>query len=318
MPSWDVLLNMFNKEMAKDPPNVNWLPEQLIRYLGGISNFYEGATVIFYASAFLQKPDNKLVSITREDINGFMNALCGTPTDKGLALILHTPGGETSAVESIVEYLHAKFPNIIVIVPYLAMSGGAMISLASDRLILGKQSQLGPIDPQISLGGQYYSARAIKEEFDKAKKDIESNLNLAHLWAPILQNMSPSLVSVTDKALEYSQELVESWLCKRGLIGINDKEKKATEIAEYFNAEETKHGHGQIHDHGQRIGTEKLLELGVNVELLEENQDLQDQVLTAYHLMTLVFERSNSIKFILDNRGKMWNKDALPIQQQPQ
>ena len=243
-----------------------------------------------------------------------MNALSGTPTDKGLILILHTPGGETNAVESIVEYLHAKFLHIIVIVPYLAMSGGAMISLASDHLILGKQSQLGPIDPQLSLGSEQYSARAIKEEFDKAKTDIESNLHLAHLWAPILQNMPPALVSVAEKALTYSQELVENWLCKRTLIGISEEEKrdKAVGIAEYFNAEEKT----QIHDHGQRIGVEKLVNLGINVELLEENQDLQDNVLTAYHLMTLVFEHSNSIKFIIDNKGGMWNKDVFPPQQQ--
>ena len=321
MPSWSTLLSQFQKEMAKKPPNLSWLPKQMIDYLEHISDFYKKAAVIYYASGFLQKPDNKAVSITREDLNGFMNALCDTPTDKGLILILHTPGGETGAAESIVEYLHAKFPHITVIVPYLAMSAGAMISLASDHLILGKQSQLGPIDPQIHLGGQYYSARAIKEEFDKAKKDIESNLNLAHLWAPILQNMGPALVSISGKALIYSQELVKNWLCKRRLIGIEDAEKreeKAIEIAEYFNAEEQPQDRGRIHDHGQRIGIEKLQKLDINVEVLEENQALQDYVLTVYHLMTLVFEHTNSIKFILDNKGKMWNKDALPAQQQPQ
>ena len=44
-----------------------------------------------------------------------------------MAPALHTPGGDPNAVESIVEYLHAKFSRIEVIVPYLAMSGGATI-----------------------------------------------------------------------------------------------------------------------------------------------------------------------------------------------
>ena len=120
-----------------------------------------------------------------------MNALHEAPTDKGLSLIIHTPGGDANAVESIVEYLHAKFEYIEVIVPYLAMSGGSMISLASDKLIMGRQSQLGPIDPQFQIGNTYYSARAIAEGFLQAKADITRDTSLAHLWAPILQNMGP-------------------------------------------------------------------------------------------------------------------------------
>ncbi|MCY4155966.1 MAG: hypothetical protein OXF66_00785 [Gammaproteobacteria bacterium] len=70
-------------------------------------------------------------------------------------------------------------------VPFLAMSGGAMISLASDVITLGRQSQLGPIDPQLLVGNQWRSARAIQEAFMQAKTDIEKNTNLAHLWAPM-------------------------------------------------------------------------------------------------------------------------------------
>ena len=182
-----------------------------------------------------------------------MNALAETPTDKGLVLILHTPGGDPNAVESIVEYLHAKFDRIDVVVPYLAMSGGAMISLASDLLILGKQSQLGPIDPQFRIDNKFHSARAIQEGFKKARADIEKDTKLAHLWAPILQNMGPSLVLEADKALAYSKELVVNWLNNRMLKGIEDEEErkeKADIIAAYFNAENIP-SHGQVHVHGQ-------------------------------------------------------------------
>lgn len=157
-----------------------------------ISKIRKTSTVIFYASAFLQKPNNSS-SIAREDINGFMNALYKVKTQSSLTLILHTPGGDLNAVESIVDYLHSKFDYIEVIVPYLAMSGGAMISLASNLLVLGRQSQLGPIDPQLNIGTSIHSARAILEGFNKAKADIENNIKLAHLWAPILQSMGGGL-----------------------------------------------------------------------------------------------------------------------------
>ena len=313
MPSWSELLQELQAQ--KDP---NWADRKLQVYLDAISKRRGNATVIFYASAFLQRVSDK-ASITREDINGFMNALYEAPTDRGLVLILHTPGGDPNAVESIVEYLHAKFDRIEVVVPYLAMSGGAMISLAGDLLLLGKQSQLGPIDPQFLIDNEVYSARAIQEGFGRAREDIEKDIRLAHLWAPILQNMGPSLVLEADKHLKYSQELVANWLYERMLRGTTNEEERrarAATIAAYFNAESTG-DHGQVHVHGQRIGAAKLDELGLRLEFLEDDQSLQDDVLTAYHLMTLIFEKSNSFKFIASDKGKMWVKQELqPVPEQ--
>ena len=309
MPSWSELLVSLNNQ--KDP---NWLDKKLYEYLDAISGRRGDSTVIFYASAFLQKT-NEGVSITREDINGFMNALHKASTDKGLTLILHTPGGDPNAVESIVEYLHAKFSKIEVFVPYLAMSGGAMISLASDLLVLGRQSQLGPIDPQFRFEDRVHSARAIQEGFARARDDIKEDTRLAHLWAPILQNMGPALVLDAEKALAYSKELVVGWLNKRMLKdqrNESERKKQAETIAAYFNAEKTRE-HGQIHTHGQRIGADQLKRLGVNLQLLEDDQGLQGDVLAAYHLMTLIFETTTSLKFIASNQKRMWVKRERQI-----
>lgn len=314
MSSWSDLLA--EQHVQNSPRDPKWLDRTIQEQLGEISKLRKPDTVIFYASSFLQKPGIGDSIITREDINGFMNALYGAPVDNGLTLILHTPGGDPNAVESIVEYLHSKFDYIEVVVPYLAMSGGAMISLASDLLVLGKQSQLGPFDPQMPLGNKTHSAIAIQEGFKQAKKDIESNLELAHLWAPILQNMGPSLVVEAAKALSYSKELVKNWLNKRRMFHTRSQKEKAAiidKVTTYFNAEQT--NIGSIHVHGQRIGIQKLQELGITVEVLENTQDLQNAVLTSYHLMTLSFETSSSVKFIVSNHGKIWSKhkQMLPV-----
>ena len=127
--------------------------------------------------------------------------------------------------------------------------------------------------------------------------------------------MGPSLVLEAEKALSYSKELVVNWLNKRMLKNIRDKQKRrriAGDIAAYFNAEDTP-PYGKVHVHGQRIGKEKLKELKVRLESLEDNQDLQNNVLTAYHLMTLVFESGPSLKFIASNSGKMWVKSEQQI-----
>ena len=308
MPSWSELVSEFQNHQNEP----GWLDKRLAERLSSISERRDGACVILYASAFLQKPGGE-VSITREDMNGFMNALYEASTEQGLVLILHTPGGDPNAVESIVEYLHSKFHRVETVVPYLAMSGGAMMSLASDLLILGNQSQLGPTDPQIQIGNAgSYSARAIQEGFSKAREDIERDIKLAHLWAPILQNMGPSLALESENALSYSKELVTKWLRKRSLIG-DGADNEAETIAAYFNAEPSTE-HDQVYVHGQRIGTEKLAELGLNIEYLEDDQNLQDDVLTAYHLMTLIFETGPSVKFIASDKGKMWVKMQLQSQ----
>lgn len=313
MASWSELLEQVQAQDRADAGK--WLEDKLKRHLGRISKIRKGTAVIYYASAFLQKVDN-LTAISREDMNGFMNALYQTKTEKGLTLILHTPGGDPNAVESIVEYLHSKFNYIEVIVPYLAMSGGAMICLSSDHLILGRQSQLGPIDPQFSIGNKSHSARAIKEGFNKAREDIKTDIKLAHLWAPILQNMGPSLVLEADKALSYSEELVKKWLGRRMFKEIeneDDRAKNAERTAEYFNAQQI-NDTDKIHVHGQRIDSTKLKKLGINFEPLEEKQTLQNEVLTAYHLMTLIFEMSPSLKFIVTNDGKKWIKQERIVQ----
>ena len=141
MPSWSELVFEFQEHQESSNQEENWVEKRLYSQLCQISRYYN-SSVFIYASAFLQKPHEAQTSITHEDVNGFMNAVHGADTENGLTLILHTPGGDTGAVESIVEYLHSKFKRMNVIIPYLAMSGGAMISLSADSIILGRQSQL--------------------------------------------------------------------------------------------------------------------------------------------------------------------------------
>ncbi|MGH2459078.1 MAG: SDH family Clp fold serine proteinase, partial [Chloroflexota bacterium] len=81
--------------------------------------------VIAYYSGFLSKPGVSDLGITDEDKNGFMMAVHKIDRNKGLDLILHTPGGNIAATQSIVNYLHKMFGNDIrAIIPQIAMSAG--------------------------------------------------------------------------------------------------------------------------------------------------------------------------------------------------
>ena len=302
MPSWNELINEFDKQPTE------YLRSKIQSSLQEISNIRGERNVLFYASSFLQKNDlpPAFIQITHEDINGVMSTIHQMDWDKGLTLLLHTPGGVTNAAESIVEYLHTKFSYIEVIVPTYAMSAGTMISLSSNLIILGRQSQLGPIDPQMPVSGRYVSAQSIVDQFEKAKNEISNNPSLANVWYPILQTIGPALLQEAQNALDYSEKIVGEWLEKRMFSGDHDKEKKSKDVAHFFRD-------AAVHlSHGSRIDRERAKAQGVKIEDLENNQDLQEAVLTAYHLMTIAFEKSAAAKVIESHHDRRWVKNYIP------
>ena len=102
-----------------------------------------GRNVIVYYSDWLQSPNNAGSGIDDSDKSAFMTVVHGLDRTKGLDLLLHTPGGEMAATESLVEYLRAMFgTDIRAVVPQIAMSAGTMIACACREILMGKHSNL--------------------------------------------------------------------------------------------------------------------------------------------------------------------------------
>jgi len=305
MPSWKELTDELERQ-PNDMAKTQWLRDYQRRMLSSISTMRENRNVIFYASAFLTKPSlpPPNLQLTHEELNGFMTCMHGMDWSKGLTLIMHTPGGLINAAETIVGYLHSKFEKIETIVPTFAMSAGTMVCLASDKIIMGRQSQLGPIDPQMNLGGRTVSARAVVDQFERAREELSNDLNQAHLWAPVLQSLGPSVLQEAQNALDFGERLVRSWLETRMFNGRADAGQLAASTAGYFNQ-------ASFHlSHGKRIDREEARSQNVVIENLEDNQEFQDLVLTAYHLTTIVFEKSPASKIIAsNNHDNMWIKN---------
>jgi membrane-bound ClpP family serine protease len=306
MGAWTQLLNQF--EAVPPEQRSAWLLAEFRNALNEVSRLRGDRNVLFYASSFLQKPQApaQLTQITPEELNAFMACMYGMQWDRQLTLILHTPGGVTNAAETIVEYLHSKFSDVEVIVPAFAMSAGTMISLSASRIVMGRQSQLGPIDPQMPIGGKYVSARAIVDQFDKAKQEITGNRLMAHAWAPILSTLGPALLVEAGNALEYGERMVSRWLARRMFNGQANATAMADAVAKHFNDA------GTHKSHGRRIGRDEVREQGVVVEELEASQDLQEAVLTAYHLVTILFEQTSAAKMLYSNHGQLWLKNLPP------
>src|SRR6516164_9619630 len=87
--------------------------------------------------------------IDLEDAQTIITAIKDTPDDMPIDLVLHTPGGLVLAAMQIARAVEAHKAKVTVFVPVYAMSGGTLIALAADEIVLGEFSVLGPIDPQI-------------------------------------------------------------------------------------------------------------------------------------------------------------------------
>jgi ClpP class serine protease len=141
MPDWNQILNEI-----KEAGSVYDIARR--KYLKRLYDL-TGRNVIIYYSGWLQKRNLEGVEVNDADKNGFMTVIHDLDRSKGLDLLLHTPGGETAATESLVDYLRAMFgSDIRAFVPQLALSAGTMIACACKEIFMGKQSSLGPIDPQ--------------------------------------------------------------------------------------------------------------------------------------------------------------------------
>lgn len=311
MPSWNELLDLVDN-LADDDKRAHWLTDSMTNALARIGGLRAtgGAAprnVILYASAFLQKPSVPPVvtMITPEDINGLMSVVYGMDCSRGLTLILHTPGGVTTAAESLVAYLRSKFDDVEAIVPALAMSAGTMISLSADRIVMGRQSQLGPIDPQMSTGGgRSVSAGAVVELFQRARTDVLANTDAAHVWAPVVQSMGPSLLLEAENALGYSERMVANWLAAWMFKDRPDPMTEGLQVAKHFNDAITNKSHGR------RIDRNEARMQGLAVEDLEDDQELQEAVLTAYHILTIMFEKSPPLaKVVWSDAGRKWLKN---------
>lgn len=88
--------------------------------------------------------------IDLEDAQTIIAAIKETPANVPIDLVLHTPGGLVLAAMQIARAIEAHPAKVTVYVPVYAMSGGTLIALAADEIVLGEFSVLGPIDPQIA------------------------------------------------------------------------------------------------------------------------------------------------------------------------
>ncbi|MGB8530525.1 MAG: ATP-dependent Clp protease proteolytic subunit [Pseudolabrys sp.] len=131
--------------------------------------------------------------IDLEDAQTIIAAIKDTPEDMPIDFVIHTPGGLVLAAMQIARAVEAHKAKVTVYVPVYAMSGGTLIALAADEIVLGEFSVLGPIDPQIAG----LPAASIVKARDS--KPIEGVFDLTLVLADVAEK---ALVQVKQGAVE--------------------------------------------------------------------------------------------------------------------
>jgi hypothetical protein len=307
MPTWGSILS----EILTLGHGGHPTPFDVVRtkYIQELASFTQRNTIVYASKWTTGDVPPNLTIINDEDVQAFMEAINGLKGD-ALDLILHTGGGSAESADAIVSYLRAKFQDIRIIIPQAAMSAGTMLACSSNRLVMAKHSFIGPIDPQFILqtavGVRAFAAHAILDQFKLAQEDCKNNPKNLNSWLPMLSQYGPALLVECQNQIDFGKELVQDWL-RCFMFGHDSASTKPAEIAEYLST------HKNFKTHGKHINIQKARDIGLIVDQLEDNQDFQSRVLSAFHATMLTLSMTQTAKITTNHNGNAFIKAyAMP------
>ncbi len=179
--------------------------------------------------ALLGFPIFKYIDI--QDSEEVMRAIRMTDEAVPIDLVLHTPGGLVLAAEQIAYALKGHKAKVTVFVPHYAMSGGTLIALAADEIVMDPHAVLGPVDPQL---GQYPAASILKV---LEKKDINK-----------IDDQTLIMADISHKALNQVKN------CVKTILSPKLSEEKAEQIADLLSRGQWTHDYPITYKQAQELG----------------------------------------------------------------
>jgi ClpP class serine protease len=177
--------------------------------------------------SFLGFPIMRHIDI--DDSESVLRAIRGTRPGRGIEIILHTPGGLVLAASQIAQALADHDGRVVAVVPHYAMSGGTLIALAADEIVIDRHAALGPVDPQL---GQYPAASLVEVVALPGEHKDETLI----------------LANVGRKALRQVEVLV------RHLLERYMPEERAQEVAHILSSGVWTHDHPLMADELEQLG----------------------------------------------------------------
>jgi ClpP class serine protease len=200
--------------------------------------------------------------INIEDSEQVLRAIKLTDKSVPIDLIVHTPGGLVLAARQIAHALNNHPAKVTVFVPHYAMSGGTLIALAADEIVMDPNAVLGPVDPQL---GEYPAASILSVVAQKDKNEIDDRTLI--------------LADISEKAIRQLKATVREIL--RGKVS----EERAEELAEILSTGKWTHDYP--------LTVEEVRELGLPV-----STDMPQEVYEFMELFPQPKQRVPSVQYI--------------------
>jgi ClpP class serine protease len=162
-----------------------------------------------------------------DDAESILRAIRGTARGRTIEIILHTPGGLVLAASQIAQALSDHDGRVVAVIPHYAMSGGTLIALAADEIMLDRHAALGPVDPQL---GQYAAASLVAVAEMPGKHD-DQTLLLADLGRKALFQVEALTTQLLERHTDGARAREVAHLLSSG-VWTHDHPLMATELAQ--------------------------------------------------------------------------------------
>ncbi len=160
--------------------------------------------------SFLGFPIVRYINI--DDAEGVLNAIRATPSGTPIDIVLHTPGGLVLAASQISSALAEHDGPVRAIVPHYAMSGGTLIALAADEILIDPHAALGPVDPQLGE----YPAASIVAAAEQARDPDDRTLILADMSRKALWQVENFVGRLLEQHMKPARAAEVARLLSRG------------------------------------------------------------------------------------------------------
>lgn len=196
--------------------------------------------------------------LDRSDVLGFVDLLHNVPHGEPIDLLLHTPGGDVDATEKLVNMLRERVGDeeLRIIVPDFAKSAGTLMALGADNILMSDSSELGPIDPQVTLkdpNGHIFGHSIFN--YLQAYAEAAASFRAAPL-DPVAQAQFARFDPTTVKKFEMIRERTRLFAEKLLIPRVANYTKITSQLLDIR----------AYPSHGQMIGWEEAQRLGIQVE----------------------------------------------------
>src|SRR5579871_4670384 len=255
------------------------------------------ADVLFYFGGMmpgLEKFLRDAIEKLKEDEDG---------AKQRLVIVLNTPGGSAETVEKMVEIIRFHYSEVNFIVPDVAMSAGTIFCMSGDKIYMDYSSSLGPIDPQVDNGKGFVPALGYLDQVEKLLEKAKDG-SITNAEFLILQSQDLAMLNQYEQQKNLTITLLKKWLVeykfrnwtvhnssleKNGQpVTLEEKEKRAEEIARMLGDNKLWHSHG-------RFISANTLQTLVKLKIEDYSADLKmRQLIRSYNDLLIEYIRKNN------------------------